>query len=52
MMLILPAPFVLPVYSENAQEKEFVSMYLSSYTMLTILLFAVLLVIKPLIIGG
>lgn len=52
MMLVLPAPFVLPVYSENAQEKEFVSMYLSSYTMLTILLFGILLVLKPLIIGG
>ena len=52
MMLILPAPFVLPVYSHNAQEKEFVSMYLSTSTMVTILLFAVLLVIKPLIIGA
>ncbi len=52
MMLILPAPFVLPVYSENAQEKEFVSMYLSASTMITILLFAVLLVIKPLMVGG
>ena len=52
MMLILPAPFVLPVYSENAREKEFVSMYLSSYTMITILLFGLLLVLKPLVVGN
>ena len=52
MMLILPAPFVLPVYSNNEEQREFVSMYLSSYTMLTILLFGVLLVLKPLIAGS
>ncbi|MDD4081351.1 MAG: AEC family transporter [Eubacteriales bacterium] len=51
-MLILPAPFVLPVYSQNESEKEFVSMYLSTSTMVTILLFAVLLVLKPLITGA
>lgn len=50
-MLILPAPFVLPVYSGSEREKEFVSMYLSASTMLTILLFAVLLAIRPLIAG-
>jgi len=52
MMLILPAPFVLPVYSQSAKEKEFVSMYLSTATMVTILLFAGLLALKPLIIGA
>lgn len=51
MMLILPAPFVLPVYSGSEREKEFVSMYLSASTMVTILLFGVLLAIRPLIAG-
>lgn len=50
-MMILPAPFVLPVYSENEQEKDFVSAYLSAYTMLSMVLFALLLVIKPLMMG-
>lgn len=52
MMLILPAPFVLPVYSQDEGDKEFVSMYLSASTLITILLFAVLLVIKPMLTGG
>ena len=51
LMLVLPAPFVLPVYSQSPQEAEFVSMYLSLGTMFSILLYAVLIIIKPMIAG-
>lgn len=50
-MLVLPAPFVLPVYSRDEGEKEFVSMYLSLGTLLFILCYAALLVLKPFITG-
>ena len=50
-MLVLPAPFVLPVYSQSREEAEFVSMFLSLSTLLFILLYAVLLAMKPLIAG-
>lgn len=50
-MLVLPAPFVLPVYSQSREEAQFVSMFLSLSTLLFVLLYAVLLGIKPLIVG-
>lgn len=50
-MLVLPAPFVLPVYSQSREEAEFVSMFLSLSTLLFILLYAVLLALRPLIAG-
>ncbi len=51
LMLILPAPFVLPVYSQSPQEAEFVSMFLSLGTLAFIALYAVLIIVKPMISG-
>ena len=51
LMLSLPAPFVLPVYSESREEAEFVSMYLSLSTLLFVLLYTALLLLKPVITG-
>lgn len=51
LMLVLPAPFVLPVYSQSPQEAEFLSMYLSLGTLFSILLYAVLIIIKPMVAG-
>ncbi len=50
-MLTLPAPFVLPVYSQSQKEAGFVSMFLSLSTLLFVLFYAVLLAVKPLITG-
>ncbi len=50
-MLVLPAPFVLPVYSESREEAEFVSMFLSLSTLLFVLFYAILLAVRPLIAG-
>ncbi|NLE19446.1 MAG: hypothetical protein GX623_01390 [Clostridiales bacterium] len=47
MMLSLPAPFVLPVYSKEESEKAFLSVFLSLNTLAFILLYALLLILKP-----
>lgn len=50
-MLALPAPFVLPVYSQEGKQAEFISMYLSLGTLLFVALYAVLLLLRPLVAG-
>ncbi len=44
MMFILPAPFTIPVYTTNKEDSEFVSAFLSLNTLVTIILFAGLIV--------
>lgn len=51
LMLSLPAPFVLPVYSQTRAEAEFVSVYLSLGTLVFVVLYAALLFLKPVITG-
>ncbi|HSK68185.1 MAG TPA: hypothetical protein VLA21_02880 [Candidatus Limnocylindria bacterium] len=50
LMFSLPAPFILPVYSQSGEEADFVSAYLSLGTLALVGLFAVLLAVKPLIV--
>lgn len=40
MMFILPAPFIIPVYSSSEEEVDFVSAFLSTNTLVTVVLFA------------
>lgn len=40
MMFILPAPFIIPVYSSSEEEADFVSAFLSTNTLVTVVLFA------------
>ncbi len=45
MMFILPAPFIIPIYSTSKEESEFASAFLSINTLATIILFAGLIVL-------
>ena len=42
IMMILPPPFVLPLYIEETEKKEFYSSAISVYTMLSIVGFMLL----------
>ncbi len=49
LMFILPPPFVIPVFADDPKERGLISASLSSMTLITIILFAVLTVIFSLI---
>ena len=42
LMFILPAPFVLPVFAGSQKDTAYISTSLSVYTLISILLFAVI----------
>lgn len=45
MMFILPPPYVIPVFADDPNERNNISSSISAMTLLTILLFAILLVV-------
>lgn len=49
MMFILPAPFIIPVYSSSEEEADFVSAFLSTNTLVTVILFAGLILFSNLV---
>ncbi len=46
LMVILPPPYVVPVFSDEPEERVYISSALSAMTLMTIILFAVLTVIN------
>ena len=45
LALILPPPFILPLYIENTEQKEFYSLSISAFTLLSVIAFIVMVAV-------